>query len=172
MDGTLRFILSPFSNSDVRDWPAGHFSALIGLLLQRASGRAAISVIGTPSQALRADGIVRPFDSRTVRNDCGLLAWDSVVEDLAKANCVIGNNSGIAHLSAALGTPTLCIFGGSHQRAEWHPMGKRVRVLSRAIWCSPCHLDRASNCLYDKACLTDITPEAAAEAAFGLLTAN
>jgi ADP-heptose:LPS heptosyltransferase len=36
---------------------------------------------------------------------------------------VISNNSGVAHLAAACGAPTLTIYSGSHQPQEWGPRG-------------------------------------------------
>jgi len=102
---------------------------------------------------------VRPFDSGRVINDCGRIAWDVTMERIRSAACVIGNNSGIAHLAAFAGVPTVCIFGGAHQRLEWRPIGDNVVTLSRAIVCSPCHFHHARDCPYGLACLDQISPE-------------
>lgn len=152
-------VLAPFSNSAIRDWPAGHFADLIGLLLERWKGHGIIRVIGTPSQRQRANFIVRRYPADRVVNDCGRLSWPIVVEQVRRAACVIGNNSGIAHLAGSLDVKTVCIFGGSHQRVEWRPLGFNVTLLSRAIACSPCQLDHGRNCHYGLACLREITPE-------------
>jgi len=47
---------------------------------------------------------------------------------LARARLYIGNDSGITHLAAAVGTPTLAIFGPSNP-AIWAPRGDHVRVV-------------------------------------------
>lgn len=155
-------IVAPFSNSAIRDWPATHFDRLIGLLL--AEGLSNIRVIGTASQRLGACEIVRRHPAPHVVNECGRLAWDEVLALLGEAACVIGNNSGIAHVAGGAGTPTVCIFGGSHERREWRPRGSRVIVLSRAIGCSPCQLDHGSISPYGKACLSQIAPETVRDA--------
>lgn len=158
-------IIAPYSNSAIRDWPSDHFARLIGLLLEGWDERAGlIRVIGTPSQRLRANAIVRPHPSDRVRNDCGRLPWADVVAGLRRAACVIGNNSGIAHLAGSFGVPTVCIFGGSHQRLEWRPLGFNVTLLSRSIGCSPCHLDHGARCNHGLACLAEISPEEVAAA--------
>ncbi|MDB5688129.1 MAG: glycosyltransferase family 9 protein [Sphingomonas bacterium] len=162
-------LVSPFSNSDIRDWPAENFSRLIALMLDRPEAPALIRVIGTAGQRQRANGIVRELRSDRVRNDCGTLPWPDVVAEVRTATCVIGNNSGISHLSAYLGTPTVCIFGGSHQRLEWRPQGPAVRLLTRAVGCSPCHLDHGRSCGYAKACLRELAPEVVADAVSELL---
>jgi ADP-heptose:LPS heptosyltransferase len=154
-------VIAPFSNGDIRDWPGDHFARLIRLLLPRWQGQ--IRVIGTRSQVTRAAAIVRPFDATRVLSDCGRLAWEEVVNLVRGAACVVGNNSGVTHLSASFGVPTICVFAGSHDRAEWRPMGFSARTITRAIGCAPCHLDWAWQCPFGKACLDDIAPELVAD---------
>ncbi len=158
-------VIAPYSNSAIRDWPSDHFATLIGLLLARWNDRdGLIRVVGTAGQRLRANAIVRSYPADRVRNDCGRLSWPAVVAELRRASCVIGNNSGIAHLAGSFGVPTVCIFGGSHQRLEWRPLGFNVTLLSRSIGCSPCHLDHGARCGYGLACLTGISPDEVADA--------
>lgn len=159
-------VISPFSNSDIRDWPAAHFRALIARLV--AERGETIRIVGAPGQAIRARDIVRPFDARRVISDCGS-SWPATVDLIQSAACVVGNNSGIAHFSAFEGVPTVCIFSGSHQRLEWRPIGSQVVTLSRAIACSPCHFHHAAHCPYGLACLEQITPDAVFEAVARLI---
>ncbi len=162
-------LLAPFSNSEIRDWPAGHYAALIRILLDRWRGAGTIRVIGLRNQRLRARAIVRDFDATRVRNECGRLSWHELRVEIARAACVIGNNSGIAHLSGYLRVPTVCVFGGSHQRLEWRPLGVTVTTISRAIGCAPCHLDHGGTCPHDKACLNDIDPATVADTALATI---
>jgi ADP-heptose:LPS heptosyltransferase len=157
-------IVAPFSNSDIRDWPAGHYTALIRHLVLRAGDDLPIRVVGIRTQTTRAGDIVREFDPQRVSNECGRLSWSELTGELKSAACVIGNNSGIAHLAGSFRVPTVCVFGGSHQRTEWRPLGDTVVVLSRNIACSPCGLDHGDNCPYDKACLRQIEPGTVADA--------
>lgn len=161
-------VVAPFSNDDIRDWPADHYVALVGRLLAGHPG-STVRIVGAPGQRLRACEIVRSFDPDRVANDCGRAAWPETVARLRSAACVIGNNSGIAHLAARLGAPTVCVFGGSHQRREWRPLGFDVVVVSRAIACSPCHRHRAASCPHDLACLREIAPAAVAAAADAIM---
>ncbi len=154
-------VIAPFSNSDIRDWPAPHYRALIARLVADRDGL--VHVVGEPGQAIRAREIVRPFDSARVINDCGRSVWGDVVNLIQSAACVIGNNSGIAHLAVFEGVPTVCVFGGAHQRLEWRPIGSHAVTLSRAIACSPCHFHHAAHCPYGLACLEQITPDAVFE---------
>jgi hypothetical protein len=53
---------------------------------------------------------------------------------LARARLYIGNDSGIAHLAAAVGTPVLALFGPTDP-ATWAPRGSNVRI---ACWENAC----------------------------------
>ena len=160
-------VIAPFSHSDIRDWPADHYGALIGLLLRRWSGP--VRIVGSPGQAIRAAALVRPYDAGRVINDCGAMPWPDVVGQVRRAACVIGNNSGIVHLAGHFGVPAVCIFSGAHQRAEWRPAGDRTVTLTRTLACAPCHLHVAVACPYDIACLRQIAPEEVAETVLTLI---
>jgi heptosyltransferase-2 len=47
---------------------------------------------------------------------------------LARAGLFVGNDSGVAHLAAAAGAPTLALFGPTDP-AQWAPVGRAVHVL-------------------------------------------
>lgn len=160
-------VIAPFSNSDIRDWPAPHYRALIARLVAQWDGL--VRVVGARGQAIRARDIVRPFDANRVVNDCARGGWDETADLIRSAACVIGNNSGIAHFAAFEGVPTVCVFDGAHQRMEWRPIGSHVVTLSRAIACSPCHLHHAAYCPYGLACLEEITPDAVLETVLRLI---
>ena len=160
-------VVSPFANSDIRDWPVDHYRVLIGLLSEARPET--IHVIGSAGQATRARFLVRSFDPVRVVNDCGRLAWPASEALVRRAACVIGNNSGIAHLAASAGVPTICIFSGAHRRAEWRPIGRNVVTLSRTLACAPCGFHHAADCPFGVACLDQIAPETVAETALRLL---
>jgi heptosyltransferase-2 len=95
------------------------------------------------------------------RTDLSVLA--AVLE---RASVFVGNDSGPMHLAAALGTPTLGIFG-STSPAWTAPRGKAARVIGPAeVDCSPCF---RKTCPFDRECLTGIAPENVANAVTGLL---
>ena len=48
---------------------------------------------------------------------------------LSLARCAVGNDSGVSHLAAAVGTPTLALFGPTRPE-HFAPLGPRVSVLA------------------------------------------
>ena len=62
---------------------------------------------------------------RTHLRDLSLLEAARV---LAGAVTYVGNDSGITHLAAALGVPTLAVFGPTDPE-QWGPRGEKVRIV-------------------------------------------
>ena len=87
---------------------------------------------------------------------------------LGGARLVVSNDSGVMHLGAALGRPTVAVFGStspvwSAADAPW------VRNLYAAYPCSPCF---RRTCPIGYGCLRSIGPEQAIQAADDLLAAD
>jgi heptosyltransferase-2 len=71
----------------------------------------------------------------------------------AGAALVVSNDSGLAHLAAAVGAPTVTLFG-STSSAWTAPLGPRVRIVQRPPVCSPCF---ARTCRIGYVCLEAIS---------------
>jgi len=153
MEPTAPVVISPFANERVRQWPSSHYRDLIETIWRRQG--LPVLITGTREHRAHANGLVRGFPSDQVMNACGSLGWDGLVAAIDAAPYVVANNSGVAHLAAARGRWTLCIFSGSHAYNEWMPRGKRVVVVSRVLSCSPCALG-GDLCPNGIACMTDL----------------
>jgi ADP-heptose:LPS heptosyltransferase len=67
------------------------------------------------------------------------LALPEVTALLARARLFVGNDSGIAHMAAAVETPSVVIFGSSNI-AHWRPWAKQpAEVVVEELDCQPCH---------------------------------
>lgn len=69
----------------------------------------------------------------------------------------LGNDSGITHLAAAVGTPVVALFGPTTPQV-WGPRGDRVFVLYNASECSPCSREEMKRCV-NRRCLEEISLE-------------
>jgi ADP-heptose:LPS heptosyltransferase len=56
------------------------------------------------------------------------LSLNEVAEALRGCRIFIGNDSGITHIAAYWGTPTVALFGSTDPKT-WGPIGRRVKVL-------------------------------------------
>jgi predicted lipopolysaccharide heptosyltransferase III len=69
------------------------------------------------------------------------LALPEITALLARAHLFVGNDSGIAHMAAAVQTPSVVIFGSSNT-AHWRPWvsaGVAAEVVLEEMECQPCH---------------------------------
>jgi ADP-heptose:LPS heptosyltransferase len=71
-----------------------------------------------------------------------LIGLASVIEG---CRLFIGNDSGITHLAAALGVPTVAIFGPTDPK-RWAPRGKHVAVVRGDLSCAPCSREKFLQC--------------------------
>ena len=129
------FLVHPGSGSRLKNWPPERFAAL----MERIS-------TACPWAHWRI--IQGPADQEAVGALCGL--WKGPVEVLSVSSLsslarqiqgsylFVGNDSGVTHLAAFLGVPTLAIFGPSDPD-RWAPLGRRVQVAFRPEYCRPCH---------------------------------
>ena len=58
---------------------------------------------------------------------------------IAGARCVVGIDCGLAHVAAALGVPTIVMFGATSENKN-RPLGPRVRLMTRDVLCRPCQM--------------------------------
>ena len=103
-------VIHPFSSSFRKNWPLENFRRVAEGLSRQMPVRWCRGPEDPP-----LEGAV------TMDNLHDLGCW------LARARLYIGNDSGITHLAAALGTPVLALFGPTDP-AVWGPRGPNVRV--------------------------------------------
>jgi ADP-heptose:LPS heptosyltransferase len=162
-------VISPISNSELRDWGTANYARLIALLLAGTDCR--IVLVGSGAQHRQLERILEENgrDPR-ITNVAGASDWFGTAEIVRGADLVIANNSGVAHLAAACGTPTLAIYSGSHQPQEWGPRGDRVHAIMALVPCSPCGYDKIEKCPNDHLCMKQIAPETVADQAIAMLS--
>jgi ADP-heptose:LPS heptosyltransferase len=138
------------------------------MLMARVDCR--IMLVGSRGQAGELNYICEHYGGdRRVVNLAGRTKWSELAAVLQRADLVIANNSGVAHLAAACGRPTLAIYSGSHQPQEWGPRGEAVRALTAAVSCSPCGHERLELCPHDHLCMKLIEPETVLDQALDML---
>ncbi len=117
-------------------WPARHFGALCRRLA-RELARPCVLLGSARERALGATVREHAHPGSAVVDLTGRTDLGTLIGILADASLFVGNDSGPAHLAAALGRPGLTLFGST---TEGHsgPVGARMRTLHRHLPCSPC----------------------------------
>lgn len=104
--------LSPGAVGAGKAWPPEHYAVLAKALVQDG---ASVWVLGGPGEATIAKQIVSAGGPR-VRDLTGNDLRNAVLA-LAAADLSVTNDSGLMHVAAAIGTPTVAIFGPT---SPWH----------------------------------------------------
>jgi heptosyltransferase-2 len=84
---------------------------------------------------------------------------------LACSTLVVSNDTGTAHVSAALGVPTVVVFGPT-EHFSTRPLSDAAAVVRHQVECSPCML---KDCPIDHRCMTRVEVDDVCRAARELL---
>jgi heptosyltransferase-2 len=153
LDGDDRPVvaLAPGAVGPSKRWPSAAYAALARSLI--ADGLA-VWVLGGPDEKPLATEIVGATEARDLTgNDLR----DAILA-LAGASAAVSNDSGLLHVAAALGTPSIGIFGPT---SPWHwaPLNPLAGVIEikTELACRPCHKPVCR--LNHHRCMRDIAPE-------------
>ena len=142
--------LHPASRWHFKCWPVEKMAALIERL-QRAGHRVVLSAAPDAVEMAMIDAIQARLPQPAVSLG-GQLSLKELAALTACARLFVGVDSAPMHIAAAMGTPTVALFGPSGDR-EWGPWGVPHRVVSSDIHpCRPCGIDgcgggKVSDCL-------------------------
>ncbi len=118
--------LHPGSGSETKNWPVDRFVAVARTLL-KAEGEQRLLLVGgeADEKALAQMRAELPNDRVEVAKN---LPLTELAGRLQNCRLFLGHDSGISHLAAAVGTPSLLLFGPTDP-AIWAPQNAQVRVL-------------------------------------------
>ncbi len=115
--------LAPGAVGAGKAWPPGHYAELARAL---ARDGAAIWVVGGPNEKPIAAQIVESAGA-DARDLTGNDLRDAILA-LAAADVAVTNDSGLMHVAAAIGTPTVAIFGPTSPW-HWKPLNPIAAIL-------------------------------------------
>jgi ADP-heptose:LPS heptosyltransferase len=162
-------VVHPGATAASRSWPARRFGEAAA---QISTGlHCQVLVTGGPGDREAVDEAMQAAGTCAGRSVMALPASLSLGELAAlieSARAVLCNNSGPAHLAAALGTPVVVVYAMTNpQHTPWQV---RSRVLQRLVPCRHC---LKSVCpLQHHACLTDVPVSEAVDAVHALALAE
>jgi heptosyltransferase-2 len=110
--------------------------------------------------------IIRQMKRRGAINLAGETGLAELIGALDACDLLVSNDTGPAHIAAALGRPTLTIFGPTDE-FETAPRGARAEAIrAEGVECARCML---RDCPIDHRCMTRVAPSEVFERALKLL---
>jgi heptosyltransferase-2 len=140
------------TNSRAKRWPPASYAALADHLMGKA--KVNVALIGAREEFDVTQEVVAKMRRRPVVLT-GETDLAGTVAVLSIADLLVTNDTGPAHISAALERPTLVVFGPTNP-VTTRPFSPTADIMRRPPDCAPCML---RDCPIDHRCMTAITPE-------------
>lgn len=126
-------IIHPAAAFQSKQWATENFARIAESLHRR--GLACVA-IAAPHETEIVNALIE--NSRTPILPLTNLSLPEATALASRARVFVGNDSGIAHIAAAVGAPSVVIFGSSSV-ARWHPWTRApYEVVREAMPCAPC----------------------------------
>jgi heptosyltransferase-3 len=143
--------LHPASRWLFKCWPADKVAALADALHGRGHRLVLTAAPDDKEKALIAAVLRACTAASTVVDLSGQLSLKELAALTARARLFVGVDSAPMHIAAAMGTPTVALFGPSGE-LEWGPWNVAHRIVTSEHSCRPCGLDgcgggKVSECL-------------------------
>ena len=144
-----------------RRWPAASFAELARrLALEDGTSVVLVGGAGEREYVGSIAAAAGTLPSGLLADLSGALSIGELCALLAGAGAVVTNDSGPMHLAAALGVPTVGLFG-PETPVMYGPLGPRAVAFWKPPACSPCinvHDNKVANCIHGRPeCLVNIT---------------
>jgi heptosyltransferase-2 len=148
-------------NSRAKRWPAEAYAALADRLIDT---NRQVLLIGSKDEAAVSQEVTSRMRNRPIVLT-GKTSLDQITAVLAAVDLIVTNDTGPAHIGAALGRPTIVIFGPTNPLTT-RPFSPAAEILRHPPDCAPCML---RDCPIDHRCMTAITVDEVFERSHALL---
>ena len=112
----------PWTSNPLKQWPLARFRELVRRITERLAVR--VVVIGNTDEEIQVQAVLP--DGVSAANLVGRLTLEQLAALLQQVRCLVSNDSGPVHLAAAVGTPTVVLFGTTEAATSpgrWGPWG-------------------------------------------------
>mgnify|MGYP002623910996 CR=1 FL=1 len=125
------------SEAQSRRIPVGMARDILSQVLDRWDRP--VQLTGSPKETAHSEAIAAGFDPRRVTNLAGKTGLMELVATVREAALVLSPDSGVAHVTNAVGTPLVVLCGASneHETGPYNPGSHRV-LRAPGLECAPC----------------------------------
>jgi len=159
-------VIAPGAAHENKRWPKERFAEVAVSLYEKHD----LSVVWAATEEVRAWPEFESIFAAGRFHSLVNAPLEQLVSVVARAKITVSNDSGIAHLSSAVGTPVVAVFGPTHPALGFAPRGMYDRVVEVEEYCRPCSRHGRTPCYRDRRyCFNRITPEMVTSAAMSIL---
>ncbi|MGB7062969.1 MAG: glycosyltransferase family 9 protein [Candidatus Zixiibacteriota bacterium] len=157
----------PGAKWETKRWDGGKFARVCQSLVEKLGCK--IVLLGDAGEAKLVQLIGKDIPTERLVKAVGL-PLGRVMSLIKRCDCLITNDSGPMHIASALRVPVVAIFGPTHPKLGFAPVGSKNVVLCADVKCSPCSLHGEKRCSKKYIfCMDLIKPDMVIEAVERLL---
>ncbi len=131
-------VIAPTSEFYTKRWMPEQYAAVVEQLISRGF-QIVMTGAPTPEQTLQLAAVQNFIDPCTNLRFAALssLSIGELVAVIAGSKLFVGNDSGPAHIAAAVKTPLVVLFGPASS-GRWRPWRARAELVQNFFPCNPC----------------------------------
>ena len=116
-----------------------------------------VLIFGGIDDSPSAKIMVNTLKKNNIRSIAGDYSLRESIALISQSKSAIATDSGLGHISANLGVPTVSLFGAGDPDLT-KPIGEKVFVVNKNVYCSPCLKNKCNNKRDPLFCLEKIEP--------------
>jgi len=144
-----KIAVHPDAGTSAKKWPLSSYVEVIDDLQSHGFSVVLVGLDKTMGEKIVSQTKVKPI------NLMGQTNFQELVATLQGCGGLLTNDSGPAHVMAALGKPVWILWSGTAEPTIWAPRGPNIKLFSSPVPCSPCSLSECP--VPGHPCLTRIT---------------
>jgi heptosyltransferase-2 len=157
----------PGAKWQTKRWDESKFNLVCKEVIRRFNCK--VFLIGDSKEDKLVENVIAGLPKKDMLEAVGL-PLGRMMSLIKRCDCLITNDSGPMHAASALQVPVVAIFGPTHPRLGFAPVGSENVVLCADVECSPCSLHGEKKCSKkSRLCMDLIEPEMVVEAVGRLL---
>ncbi|MXY47918.1 MAG: lipopolysaccharide heptosyltransferase II [Gemmatimonadetes bacterium] len=148
--------VAPGASHGPKRWPPGRFARVADHMAKSRDMKVLLlgSEADRPVTGEVARAMERPAVDWTGTTDLAMLP-----AAVRRCALLVSNDSGPMHVATAVGTPVIGVFGATHPRLGFAPVGPADTAVTLDLPCSPCSLHGNRACRFrTHACMEELDP--------------
>lgn len=152
----LSLAIHPDAGTKAKRWGAEKFAEVINQLTSHLEANVVLVGLNRSIGEEIASRVKGPLDNQMGKTDL-----KGLINILGECDGLLSNDSGPAHLAAALSKPVWIIWSGTADSSLWSPRGEIVTLFEHPVDCAPCSLAECP--VLGHPCLTEISAKEVSE---------
>jgi len=111
-----------------------------------------IVIFGSKNDKIISSEIINRLNNSNINSFCGKLSLRETISLISFSEGVIATDSGLGHISANLGIPTISLFAAGNPIIT-KPIGQKTKVVNKNVYCDQCG---EKKCIDPLTCLKNI----------------